>query len=301
MNSALYGYLRIFHAIATEGSIVGASKHLQISSPSVSTALKSLEQQLGLPLFHRTTRHIELTDAGKKLFDDTQQAMQRLSNAVDDVKQLQQAPSGNLRITLSRFAFGLIIQPYYAEFCRRYPHIQLEISINDATIDIIQQGFDFGIRFGDKLADNMIARCLLPSFKLGLYANADYLANHGTPNSLPELAQHRFISFRLKTANRVLPLVMMQDGHPLNIEMENGLITNDIDVVMDAIRQGIGIGQMFEPVIALQADKACFIPLLGDHWQSYPPVYLYYPKDSQKAKRIQVFVEFLQEKLGQVG
>lgn len=297
MNGSIYGYLTVFHAIAEQGSIAAASRKLEIAPPSISQSLKLLEQHIGLPLFNRTTRKMELTEAGKRLVESTKHLMQSLEYAVESVQDLGEIPTGLVRITVPRFAYQLLLKPYLAEFCQAYPHIQLEISLNDGTVDILQQGFDMGIRFGDKVEQNMVARQLLTPFYEGLYASEEYLAQYGTPHSPQDLQQHKLIGYRFITANRILPLILTQQKQDLRIEMPSQLIANDIDVMIDGVRAGLGIGRIFTPILQLQTDHSQFIPVLQKYWKSYPPVYLYYPQHSHKAKRIQVLIDFLRNKV----
>ncbi|MGR6981638.1 LysR family transcriptional regulator [Testudinibacter sp. P27/CKL/0425] len=296
INGSVYGYLTIFHAIVEEGSIAAAARKLEIASPSVSHALKLLEQHIGLPLFNRTTRKIELTEAGARLYESAKPAMQELAFALESVHDLAQVPSGCVRITVPRIAYLLILKPHFAEFCRRYPEIQLEISVYDGTVDILKQGFDLGIRFGNAIEENMVARKLLAPFKAGLYASAHYVEQFGVPTSLEALAKHRLIGFRFMTANRLFPLTLNDNGQDVNIEMPTPIIANSLEVVLDAVPQGLGIGRIFEPILQREHDAADFIPLLPDYWKTYPPLSLYYLQNSQKAKRVQVLIDFLIEK-----
>lgn len=293
MNNVMYNQIRIFQAIAREGSISAAARKLEITPPSVSKALKLLEQEMGHPLFIRTTRRIELTDAGRHLLAQTASAMDALELAVDSIRDQSQAPSGLVRVTLSRFAYLLILKPAMAEFCQRYPDIQLEISVNDGTINIIDERFDVGIRFGDILEGGVVARPLMKPFREGLYASEAYLEKFGTPASPTDLQHHQLIGYRFITNNRILPLILDHNGEQLTIEMPGQLISNDIDVMADGIRHGLGIGRLFEPVYRLQPDKEIFIPVLENEWKTYPPVYLYYPKNAGKTKRIKALVDFL--------
>lgn len=297
INGSIYGYLTVFHAIVTEGSIAAAARKLQIASPSVSNSLKLLEQHIGLPLFNRTTRKIELTEAGLRLYDSSQSAMQELAFAVESVHDLGQVPSGSVRITVPRIAYLLILKPHFAEFCRRYPDIQLEISVFDGTVDILKEGFDLGIRFGHSIEENMVAKKVLAPFKGGLYVSKAYAERFGVPQTLTELQQHTLIGFRFMTANRLFPLTLIDHEQEVNIDMPTGLIANSLEVVLDAIRQGLGIGRVFEPILALEADANDFIPVLEPHWKSYPPLSLYYLQHSQKAKRVRALIEFLIEKM----
>ncbi|TCP97313.1 LysR substrate binding domain-containing protein [Cricetibacter osteomyelitidis] len=203
-----------------------------------------------------------------------------------------------MRISVARFAYYLILRPHFADFYRRYPDIQLEIDISENLDDMITDGFDVGIRFGDRLGEQYIARQLLPPMQLGLYAAADYLAQHGTPQSLQDLTAHRLIGYRFTTANQVAQLTLQNNGQPLTITMPMPLITNDIDVVADGIKQAVGLGRLFTKVAEQRADYAELVPVLPQHWLNSPPLYLYYAKGSQKAKRVGVLIDFLVEKCG---
>ena len=300
MHSTLYNQLTIFHAIAAEGSISGAARSLGMAVPSVSKSLKLLEQRTGTPLFHRTTRRIALTEEGRSLYERTAQAIEALEHAVANTQGLGNELAGSVRMTLSRFAFYLVLQPVYAEFCRQYPEIELEISVFDGTVDIVEQGFDMGIRFHNRVDEGMVARRLLPPFKNGLYASKSYIEAHGLPQTLAELKLHRLIGYRFITANRMLPLILKTDnGHETTVEMPLAMIANDIEVMTDAVRQGIGIGRIFEPHCRMQPDADNFIPVLPDYWPHYPAVSLYYLPNSRKSKRVQAVADFLVEKLAQ--
>ncbi|CAI1540267.1 LysR family transcriptional regulator [Serratia proteamaculans] len=293
MNNVIYNQLRIFQSIAREGSITAAARKLEITPPSVSKALKQLEQHIGHPLFVRTTRRIELTDAGQQLLEQTTAAVDSLEKSLENIRDQSQEPSGLVRITLSRFAYLLILKPVMAAFCQQFPGVQLEISVYDGTVKIIDDRFDLGIRFGDILEGGVVARQLMRPFREGLYASSSYLKEFGTPTMPAELYQHNLIGYRFITNNRILPLILDHNGEQLTVEMPGQLISNDIDVMADGIRSGLGIGRLFEPIHGLQPDKEQFIPVMEKYWKTYPPVYLYYPKNAGKTKRVKTLIDFL--------
>ncbi|WP_283603578.1 LysR family transcriptional regulator [Serratia proteamaculans] len=293
MNNVIYNQLRIFQSIAREGSITAAARKLEITPPSVSKALKQLEQHIGHPLFVRTTRRIELTDAGQQLLEQTTAAVDSLEKSLENIRDQSQEPSGLVRITLSRFAYLLILKPVMAAFCQQFPGVQLEISVYDGTVKIIDDRFDLGIRFGDILEGGVVARQLMKPFREGLYASSSYLKEFGTPTVPAELYQHNLIGYRFITNNRILPLILDHHGEQLTVEMPGQLISNDIDVMADGIRSGLGIGRLFEPIHGLQPDKEQFIPVMEKYWKTYPPVYLYYPKNAGKTKRVKTLIDFL--------
>lgn len=298
MDNAFYGQLHIFQTIAQEGSISAAARKLNIAVPSASQSLKLLEQKIGVPLFHRTTRQIQLTDAGEQLLERTKQAMATIHQAFDEVQNFGETPSGTVRITLARIAYQLILRPYLAEFSQRYPQIQLEISLNDGLSNLIEEGFDLGVRFGNRLDEGMVARQLLPPMKEGLYISQSYAERYGIPKTPADLASHKLIGYRFISSNRIEPLVISQNGQDTAIEMATPIACNDPEVLLDATRQGIGIGRIFERNMQLLDDKTPFIPILQKHWRQYPALYLYYLQHSQKAKKIQVVIDFLLEKMG---
>lgn len=293
MDSVVFGQLTVFHAVAAEGSITGAARRLGVGLPAVSKSLKSLENKMGVPLFNRTTRRLEITEAGQMLLTRTVDAMQSLSYAVESVHDLGQTPSGTVRITAARFAYQCILRPLLAGIHEAYPQINLEISVYDGTVDILEQGFDMGIRFGDRLEEGMVARRLVAPFREGLYVSEDYVRRHGLPNDPSELGRHHLIGYRFTTSNRMLPLILERDGQELTVDMPTSIVTNDIEVTTDGIRKGLGIGRLFEPVHNQLVDRDKFIPVLKKCWRTYPAVYLYFPKNSQRAKRIRTVIDFL--------
>jgi len=293
MDSALYGQLIVFHAIAAEDSISGAARRLGLGVPAVSKSLKALEARMGVPLFNRTTRRLEITEAGQMLLTRSNDAMQSLSFAVESVQDLGQTPSGAVRITVARFAYLCILKPLLGQFCQTYPEIRLEISLYDGTVDILDQGFDLGIRFGDRVEEGMVARLLMAPFREGLYVSQDYVRRHGMPQSPDDLLSHQLIGYRFITANRILPLILDKAGEELTVDMPSSIVTNDIEVIADAVRQGLGIGRLFEPVHAQLPDRDAFVPVLAPFWRTYPAVYLYFPQNSQRAKRIRALIDFL--------
>lgn len=298
MNNVIYNQIRIFQSIAREGSITAAARKLEITPPSVSKALKLLETYIGQPLFVRSTRRIELTVAGRQLLEKTEAAVDSLEKSVENIRFQNQVPSGQVRITLSRFAYLLILKPFMADFCQQYPGIQLEISVYDGTVNIIDEHFDLGIRFGDILEGGVVARQLMKPFREGLYASPGYLSQYGTPTTPTDLYQHKLIGYRFITNNRILPLILNDKGEPLTVEMPGQLISNDIDVMADGIRSGLGIGRLFEPVHQLQADRNELIPVMENYWRTYPPVYLYYSKNAGNTKRVKALIDFLITRTG---
>jgi len=297
MNGTTFNQLMIFHAIVSENSISKAAKKLEIAAPSVSNALKLLEAELGLPLFTRTTRRIELTEAGKLLHERTHTSIGELSSAFEGIAELSKEPSGKVRITMPRFVYQQIIKPIYADFCRRYPSIELEISVDDATVDILKDGFDLGIRFGDRIAPEMVARQLTNPMRDVLFVSKEYAEEFGIPHTPSDLENHKLIQYRFIASNQTLPLQLNNNGEQVTVDIPKSLIVNDTDVMLDATLQGLGIGRLADYMVQDKIDSGAVIPILEQYWLPIVPLYVYFHQNTQKAKRVRVLIDFLLERL----
>lgn len=296
MNGTTFNQLVMFHTIAQEGSITKAAQKLQIASPSVSNALKALETRLELPLFIRTTRRIELTEAGRQLYDSTIDSVNELNYAFDSVGELSKVPSGKVRITLPRFVYQYLLQPVYVEFCNRYPGVELEISVSDAAIDILKEGYDLGIRFGDRVEDGMVVRQLTSPMSEALFASPAYIKRNGIPLTPDDLKAHKLIQYRFITSNQLAPLELNRSGETISVDMPKALVVNDTDLMLDAAIKGLGIGRIVEPMITDLIKNGELVPILKAYWLPYSALYVYFHQHTQKAKRVRVLIDFLMEK-----
>ncbi|USD67009.1 LysR family transcriptional regulator [Vibrio sp. SCSIO 43136] len=298
MKGTTYNQLQVFQAIVREGSIRGAARKLEMAAPSVSQSLKLLEANIGLTLFHRTTRKIELTEAGRLLHERTMSAMDSLNYALESVQELSDEPSGPLRVTIPRFVYNTYFQKVYADFCRLYPQIQLEVSISDAAIDIAKEGFDLGLRFGSIVDEDMVAKQLTPPMKEALFASPSYIEKNGQPKSLDDLKQHRLIQYRFMTSNKLARLNLVENGQETQVEIPISMIVNDTDLMVDAAKEGLGIGRLVYPALEPHLKDKSLLPILETRWSTYPGIYVYFNRNSQKVKRVRVFIDYLLKHFG---
>lgn len=299
MKGATYNQLSIFSTIVKEGSIRGAARQLEIAAPSVSQSLKLLEAHIGMPLFNRSTRRIELTQAGELLFERIGDHLINLDLALDSLQDLNKAPSGRVRVTLPKFAYDLLLRPIYAEFCDRYPDIELEISIDDKVVNILDEGFDIGIRFGHRVDEGMVARALTSSMKEALFCSAKYIKQYGVINSLDDVSDHRFIQYRFIGSNQIAPLTLNDEGQQRTVKGPTALIVNDTDAMLDGAKKGLGIGRIVMPMVQADIEQGTLVPVLQQYWDEYPGLFVYFMQNTQKALRVRVLIDFLIEKTTQ--
>lgn len=297
MKGATLNQLLIFRVIANEHSIRGAARRLGLSAPSVSQSLRQLEAELGVLLFKRNTRRMELTEAGDQLVADASCALDTVEKALDAARDQGQAPCGRVSITLPRFVYQHYIQPVYAEFCRLHPGIVLEFSITDATVDLLREGHDLGIRFGDHLNPGMVALPLTAPMRDALFCSPAYAAEHGLPDTPTDLAQHCMIRYRYITARQLSPIMIDLDGHALEINAPTALIVNDTDAVIDASLKGLGIGRILDVLVQAPIERGELLPVMARHWATVPGLYVYFMRDSQKTRRVRLLIDFLREKI----
>ncbi len=149
--------LRAFRLIAEHGSFTRAAVVLEITPSALSQTLRQLEQRLGVRLLHRTTRRVGLTEAGRQLLARIVPALKELDGALEDLRQHEEHPRGTLRVTVPNVVLPWLIEPMLAEFARAWPDVQLDIRVDDGLVDLVGEGFDAGIRLGERLQKDMVA------------------------------------------------------------------------------------------------------------------------------------------------
>src|SRR6201996_6545507 len=188
--------LNAFVAIARTKSFRRAATDQHVSVSSLSQRLRELEERLGVRLMNRTTRSVALTEAGEMLLARVAPAMLDVSGALEEVRGLRDVPSGRLRINAPPPAIDLVLAPMVAPFLAAHPQIDFEIIGESSFVDIVAQGYDAGVRYGEHLAQDMIAVSLGPSQRYAVVASPGYVATHGRPKHPKDLLDHRCVRIR---------------------------------------------------------------------------------------------------------
>src|SRR6201999_3993554 len=188
--------LETFVAVARTRNFRRAAMESRVSVSSLSQRLRDMEERLGVRLINRTTRSVALTEAGELLLARTAPAMADVTEALDRVRGLREVPSGRLRINAPAPAVDLVLAPIVAPFLRAYPQIDLEIVAESSFVDIVDAGFDAGVRYGEHLAQDMIAVLLGPPQRYAIVASPQYIAQHGRPTVPKDVLEHAAIRTR---------------------------------------------------------------------------------------------------------
>ncbi|MEM7121434.1 MAG: LysR family transcriptional regulator [Pseudomonadota bacterium] len=287
--------IEVFLAIVREGSLRAAARSLGVGAPAVSHQLKALERKIGVDLLVRTTRSIELTEAGRTLLTGAAPAFQEIIDAVEGTRVIGKSNTGTLRLTLPRSAYKMIIAPVLADFQARYPDVCLDLSINEGLVDVVKDGFHAGFRLGDRLTTGMVAvrqtGPLTPSYS----AAPPYLDTHGRPAHPRDLLNHKCVRYRFVTANRIWDWQFVEDGQVKTVDPPTRLVFDSMQSVMQAVRDGNGIGWSLRSVIEDDLEAGALETVLDDYVTTLPPFYLYYPEQNRRLELLRLFIDFLAE------
>lgn len=293
MTRAPISGIEVFLAIVRAGSLRAAARSLGVGAPAVSHRLKALERNIGVDLLVRTTRSIELTDAGRRLLAGAGPAFEEIVDAIDGTRAIGKSNSGTLRLTLPRSAYKMLIAPALPDFQARYPDVCLDLSINEGLVDIVKDGFHAGFRLGDRLTKDMVAVRLTGPLTPCYSAAPSYLASFGRPEHPRDLLNHRCVRYRFVTARRIWDWQFVEDGQVKTVDPPTRLVFDSMQSVMQAVRDGHGIGWSLRAVIEDHLESGALETVLDPYVTSLPPYYLYYPEQNRRLELLRLFIDFL--------
>ncbi|WP_213735733.1 LysR family transcriptional regulator [Bradyrhizobium sp. dw_411] len=286
--------LDAFVAVARTRNFRRAALEQRVSVSSLSQRLRDMEERLGVRLMNRTTRSVALTEAGELLLSRIGPAMGDVSAALDQVRGLRGVPSGRLRINAPSPAIDLVLAPMIAPFLRAYPQIDLEIVAESSFVDIVADGFDAGVRYGEHLALDMVALSLSGPQRYAVVASPDYVARHGKPKHPKDLLDHRCISIRFGTGV-LQEWEFEKAGQVMKVSPPPILIANYAGLVHRAVHDGLGFWLTFEGYVREAVKSGALVSVLDDWCTPFSGPFLYYPSRRQLPPALGAFVAFVAE------
>ena len=286
--------LEAFLAVARTRNFRRAALESRVSASSLSQRLRAMEERLGVRLLNRTTRSVALTEAGELLLARAGPAIEEVSGAMEDVRGLRAAPSGRLRNNAPPPAIDLVLAPMVAPFVAAYPQIDLEIVGESSFVDIVAQGFDAGVRYGEHLARDMIAVPLGPPQRYAVVASPNYIARHGRPEHPKDLLDHGCIRIRFGRG-QLLELEFEKARQVVKVSPPAKLIVNYPALAQRAARDGIGFWMTFEGYAREGIESGALVSVLDDWCEPFPGPFLYYPSRRQTPPALAAFVAFVAE------
>ena len=288
--------IEIFTKATELGSIRRAAATQGVSPQAASQALAGLEKRLGVRLLHRTTRGIALTSEGQQFLEAAQPALAALERAVDGVRTAKDDIAGPLRIVAPHYAFLPVLWPVVDEFCRGNPGVQPDVKLDDRIGNWLQDRADVGFRIGAAPEDGVAFRRLF-ALQLIVCAAPSYIAAHGAPNSIDQLAAHRCSVLRHAGSGRVLPWLLRVDGAVVSRDLAPALSTNDVQLEIEAVLAGHVIGMISGLSAAPLIRSGRLVPLLSRHAADHMSVHVYYGSRTAQPSRIRAFIDLAVERL----
>lgn len=287
--------IETFLRVADLGSFHAAAQAQGSTPQAASKAIRQLESELGVRLFHRTTRASNLTDDGRRFLERVRPGLETVTAAWNDVQQLAAEDSGLIRIAAARLGRHLLL-PLLAEFRTLHPKIEFELILEDRYTDLVGAGIDIGFRSGQAPDAQVVARELF-RLQLIVCAAPDYLRRHGLPRSRQQLAQHQCTGSRQPNSMRLEPWEFLVDGELVFEHLPSGFCSNDIEAETEAVLAGFGIGQLDAINAAPLLRSGALVPLLIEHVSERHGQYLYYPQRRAMPVRVRRFVDFALQRL----
>lgn len=285
--------LLAFEAVARHLNFARAAVEMGVTPTAVSRTIKSVEAQLNVRLFNRTTRSVSLTEAGASLNAELAPALALIKNSLSQVLTATDQPSGTVRINSSYVAYRILIEPHLTAFMETFPLINVEISLDNQLSNIVNAGFDIGLRMGKRVQNDMVAVQLGAVQKRIVVAAPDYINKRTEPQTLEQLLEHNCIRQRYSVGGRLFEWKFEDGGQMVQIDIHGRFIFDEMRSVLDAVIQGQGIGFVFEDFVKQELASGMLRQILKQHSALDDAFHLYYPHRKHMPGKLRAFVDFM--------
>ena len=284
--------LAAFLVVAEERSFTRAAKRLEVSPSALSHAMRRLEDQIGVRLLSRTTRSVAPTDAGEDLLTSLRPALANVHGALDRISGLRARPAGRVRLLVPRLAAMPVLAPKLGQFARDYPDVLLDVRTEDRHVDLVAAGYDAGIHLGEFIEKDMVAVRVSNDQRPAIVGAPGYFAAHPRPKTPKDLTAHRCINFRHGNGE-VYRWEFDKGKQSLVLSVEGPLIVDDVDLVVRAALDGVGVAFLGDDRAAPYLASGALIRVLEDWCPPYPGFFLYYPSRRQQPAALTALIETL--------
>jgi DNA-binding transcriptional LysR family regulator len=282
-----------FLAVAELGSFRAAAARLRVTPAAVSQAVRTLETRVGTPLFLRTTRSVAPTEAGAGLVSRVRPATIAIEEAFEELNALRSQPVGQLRLSVPRIALDLVVLPALPAFRRTYPAIKIEVDVNDASVDLMESGFDAGIRIGGHIERDMVAVRLTRDFRWCVLGSPGYFAAHGRPHTPKDLLAHECIGYRFPSAKTVYRWQFQENGREFSVDAGGSIVVNDHLSMIALATSGAGLAYTADVVAERELAVGMLRAVLRPYLPTTQGLYLYFPRRSQTQPKLRAFIDFM--------
>jgi len=292
MNPIRLDSFDVFVAIVRCGGFRAAALERGISSSALSQTMNALEEALGIRLLNRTTRSVSPTEAGQRLLERLAPALSDIRLAIAEVDELRDSPSGTLRINAPAPAVDHFLCPLVFDFMEVYREVKIEIISDAAVIDIVEQGFDAGVRFGKQLAQDMIALPLGPALRYAIVASSGYINRCGEPETPHELVHHDCVKRRFP-GGTLVTWRFAEGDEEIEVTPTGRLTVSSAHNELQAALAGRGIAHVFDDYARQYLQDGRLVELLSDWSPTLPHWFLYYPSRRLPSAAMRAFLDYM--------
>lgn len=293
--------LEAFVTVARAGGFRGAARGSGASASQLSEAVRRVEAGLGLRLLHRTTRSIAPTEAGARLLAQLGPALDEVGAAIDMAHGLRDRPAGTLKLNVPLSAARLVLPAIVPGFLAAHPDVRLDVTVDESFVDVLAAGCDAGIRYDERLEQDMIAVPIGPrEQRFAAAAAPAYLDRRGRPDHPRELLNHACLRGRFP-GSAAFPWEFERDGETLKVDVTGPLIAQlggGSDLLVDAAVAGVGIVTLFDGWLQPYFDSGALEPVLKPWWPRFAGPYLYYPGRRLVPAPLRAFVDYIRQQPG---
>ncbi len=276
MRATELSELSAFAAVARHKSFRRAGEERGVTASAISHAVLNLEERIGIRLLNRTTRSVSLTEAGALLQSHLDPAFGEITSALDALNRFRHTPFGRVKLNVPNSIAPFVVGWFIGPLLEKNPNLELEISATDRLVDIVQEGFDAGIRFGERVAEGMIAVRIKPRLRLVVVGSPGYFERRPVPLTPHDLKRHLCIQNMFPSGARY-PWEFERDGQAITFQPAGPLSLDDHELMTQAALGGVALAYVWENRVENFIASGELIRVLDDWCQPEEPLYLYYP------------------------
>ena len=294
-----YRAMAIFVQVVDHGSFSAAAKKLGITKSAVSQQINLLEEALGTRLLHRTTRQLNLTEAGEMYIEGCRQMIDAADGANQLIGQYSKEPSGTLKISCSHDFAADHLVPLLGPFMEKYPKLSLEIDGSDEVINLVEERVDLAIRIGRLSESGWIARKIGEAEEV-IVASPSYLESHGAPLTPAELASHYWVAFTRRTQPYQL-LLQGPTGTQQKVRLYGRAHTNSAPSMREMVKAGMGIGKILKLMVKQELESGQLVQILPEYRSEAAGIYAVYPQRTFLPLKVRAVIDYLVENRVKLG
>ena len=296
LDGRLLSNVHVLAAVVEGGGFARAAEALGLTPSGVSRAIARLETRIGVRLLDRTTRSVNLTDEGRLFYANINPLVLGIEDAVTRAAGSSGSVRGRLRVNTDAFPSRLLLSPHIRRFLELYPELSLELIARDQLGDLVAEGFDVAVRFGEPPSSSLVARKLIDT-RIVTVATPDYLERHGRPAKPADLANHVCIQVRDPVTGQPFPWEFQRGRQLIKVPTSGRLLLTEVGTILGTCLSGVGVAQIKALGIQKPLDDGQLIDLFPDWPDERFPLYALYPSRHLPAAKVRAFIDFVTAQL----